>query len=353
MQYLLSIVTTIQQYCNINNSKTLQSRLLQTLHMHFYHAIQEENAMYNNALAKLYASIYLGFEGRSLPLDFEKTVFDIVLSCLNIEMETIENHTMYTSIIDDGIFLANYQLTKQDRELLFFDTLGVKRFGDNYIIYHTFGNKECHISFDDLDLIKIAKLSETSSIEDVEKSALTTIKNVFKIVCTKFDNDETPDDTIQFLNVQNYTYALYDLKRAMDYLPVKACKNANMKFGETAFIYVSQDRLAVMYAILQNCISILTKPNKTIVIYKNTTFTNLIGGTDKPKYPNTEIEMNETIDSEYIEFNDAIPFDDLAVSENNLFTEFLTTYKNVSNKKHISFFWYVVYKTLFAFITYE
>jgi hypothetical protein len=154
------------------------------------------------------------------------------------------------------------------------------------------------------------------------------------------------------LNEDQYIQALYDLKRAMDYLPIKACHMANKrKPMDTTFVYISQDRLAIMYSLLQGCPCLYTRQDKTGIIYNPSQGPQEGSGNIKePNNSNSDKSSMIGTDPEQKSYFNTIPYKDvLHDNDDSMFQQFLRALNTVSGKKTIDFFWYIVFKTLFYF----
>ncbi len=64
------------------------------------------------------------------------------------------------------------------------------------------------------------------------------------------------------LSPRDFCKCLIDFKRAMDYLQIKACKKFNEENKNKTGIFVSQDRPAILFSILNNCPTIKTIKDK-------------------------------------------------------------------------------------------
>ncbi len=69
----------------------------------------------------------------------------------------------------------------------------------------------------------------------------------------------------QYVDCRNFCRCLIDFKRAMDYLQVKACKVFNEINSNKDCVFVTQDRPAVLFSILNNCptIKVVQTNNRT------------------------------------------------------------------------------------------
>jgi hypothetical protein len=262
----------------------------------------------------------------------------------------------------------NYELRKDSSELLFFDKLGVKKFGNEYQIYHSINNEDSIIEIGKfppksstglplfLQAFSVVDSKNYEAIEKLEIETLKTIAKVFKISCNKF-NVALPRNTQ--LSPEYFTYALYDLKRAMDYLQVKACAIANEKkaYDNTKLVWVSSDRFGILYALLNEVPCILTTDIQKQTVYstKNLLKEPTKGGMPVKVQSRKHIDYNskEYLEKELIDLyeeNDKILFDDILTHEDTLFQKFLHQYKRVSQAPHMSFIWYIIYKTVYGFL---
>lgn len=85
------------------------------------------------------------------------------------------------------------------------------------------------------------------------------------------------DDRFLHLKKHDFIMALFDFKRAMDYLYVKACYEANKAQNDIKYVFVSSDRSAICYALNLGCPCMLTrkvhvdengKKQQKVVIYR-------------------------------------------------------------------------------------
>lgn len=88
---------------------------------------------------------------------------------------------------------------------------------------------------------------------------------------------QTKDQNFLYLERQDFIIALFDFKRAMDYLYVKACYEANKSQTDTTYVFVSSDRSAIWYALNLGCPCIQTrkagldkngKKQQKVIIYR-------------------------------------------------------------------------------------
>lgn len=283
--------------------------------------------------------------------------------------ETFENPCILSKELYD------YEISREANELLFLDIVGV----NHQTIYHIIHSKQYKIelryfsnrSTTGLPLFIQAFIAKERrnnanghySIEDLEKETLTAIAKVFKISCNWFDVREIAKhikQDITYLNADDYVLALYDLKRAMDYLQVKACIAANNKniFEDTKVTFVSSDRLAVLYAMINECPTILTRydtdvKDTLLEAYRVDKKQSTSGGMLKMLSPQSYVRHidNKTDDDSNITRDDVVYFKDIIKQrDNSYFQQFLRRYKEVSKAEHMPFIWYITYKTLFYFL---
>lgn len=158
-----------------------------------------------------------------------------------------------------------YQLQLQDKELLALPTMHVEfdQLLSTYILKHQ----------DDIDLdfkhrrqggvpifldcllkmrtflggIHYMTPKEKAQLEqDLQSESLQIINRMYRIRLSKEDMKNRD-------KVRAYLLSLFDLKRAGDYLAVKACVEANRNAPEgTKYVFISNDQLAILYALMQN-----------------------------------------------------------------------------------------------------
>lgn len=182
-----------------------------------------------------------------------------------------------------------YVLTKADGELVLFDELGAW-VESVYGIYYRFKNityrvnlmKENNAFAKGLSLfvqlinainektLGVQKLGPKTKDElqgRLERLGLQIILKKYSIYLEMYKNvtDESERDSILFLERCDFIMALFDLKRAMDYLYVKACFEANRKDQKQSrkYVFVSSDKCAIYYALSLGCPCILTSPMTT------------------------------------------------------------------------------------------
>lgn len=296
------------------------------------------------------------------------TPFKNISSFFHIEDEVANNVTYeYPCMLSKVLF--DYDISREANELLFFDKVGVSK-ND---IYHMIADKKYMIELryfskhDSTGLPLFMKAFVTNerktTINELEKVTLTTVAKVFKISSNWFDTTNVSKQIKQdvaMLSPYDYVHALYDLKRAMDYLQVKACVSANEQclFDDTTNVYVSSDRLAVLYAMVNNCPAILTRHDTNIndvvlevynLVDKNIQTQQQVAGMMKVLTSHPEKTHTE---NEYHAKDDLILFTDIIKEKDkSYFQAFLRKYRDLSaGKTHMSFVWYITYKTVFYFL---
>ena len=299
--------------------------------------------------------------------------------------------------------ICDYELTKEDNELLLFEKLYVSQKKGTYLLRHRItGSENKIISFDTLkteddqgltlfanaalNLFAASRLGMGINwhITRVEKCARDAVKSVFLVACDRFksEDDFSADDFKHsenyipvYLTAEEYIYAMYDLKRAMDYLPVKACANANAKFRASgrAFVYVSQDRLALAYAHIHGCPCIQTHQDGKVSLFRGVrdeTGTYTVGGmnpltksvraTPPLRFPmkfRTKTKKNTSFADTPLYFSEIIDETQKSTMKDPMFDPvsynfngFLKAYRDVSGKDSITFFYYVLFRTLYEFV---
>ena len=185
-----------------------------------------------------------------------------------------------------------YKLTKKKNELLFVDEIAVKNADDGYnmiLKLKTNINVIVDLSkkskdknglpmflklFDEINKKTLGYKNRRKEVSEqlksgLEKAGLEDLKKMYRITLADVaDND--PQYIV--LNKEEFIKALFDFKRAMDYLYVKASLTANMrekidaKFKEPQkrkFVFVSTDLSAICYSIFLNNPCILTHAKKS------------------------------------------------------------------------------------------
>ena len=208
------------------------------------------------------------------------------------------NITNKNSFITDNDF-ENFQyiLKKSDNELIFFDELGVCYYEEKYIIYHGYGvgdkNKKTidvtkkssgltlfrnlinEINKKTLGVLNMKTDVKIALKNQIETVGIKTLENIYNI-SLKLDSFNNKTNTL-VLEREEFILALFDLKRSMDYLMVKATyeanNNATKKGEDKKYIFVSSDRSAIYYALLQDVPCVFTTMStkyhdKLIKIYR-------------------------------------------------------------------------------------
>jgi hypothetical protein len=265
-----------------------------------------------------------------------------------------------------GVNNVDYNISKEDNELLLFDKLGVRK----NIIYHVIKSEEYLIDLQELKsdspkgltlFLKAFIAKERKDVDYLDKLVLKTLASAFKISCSHFDNQIVRTKKTAKLNPNEFICALYDLKRAMDYLQVKACAvfNKNNVFDNTKVVFVSSDRLSFLYAITNECPSILTKQcddsnDVKMELYHLIPKTTHQGGMIKTIQPKEIYMRNINMTYEYTiddnEYTDEkVKLKDVIIKGNKTdFGKFLRQYKEL--RSEMSYVMYIAYKTVFYFL---
>ncbi len=173
----------------------------------------------------------------------------------------------------------SYKLTKAKEELILFDSINVEKNDKGKFIVNLYYKQRCEIIdlderskglplflklFDEITkrTLGYKNISTSTYIKDqlekgLKKLCLDDFKKMYKITLKEID----PDSEKYFvLTKEEFVKALFDIKRSMDYLYVKACLSANMKKQDkdTKFVFVSLDKSAIAYSIMCNNPCILT-----------------------------------------------------------------------------------------------
>jgi hypothetical protein len=346
----------------------------------------QSNPLYKKVIQRsIYKGLFYDFENQKNKISIKTGTHSV----LNYFTTNTQNNTISGKEDCLHLDIVDYSLEKTSNELFTFDKLGVKKFNNKFRLYHTIGNLvDSPILFENnkktdfkgltlflKSLQNIVKKfnkdkefykDDITNIEQLETNALETISDVFRIRYKEFTY-KTPmnKDKIIYLPKLDFMYAIYDLKRSMDYLPVKACRNINKQFEKDSikYFYITSDRLALMYALIQECPCIYIEYNSTndniinnfhIYNYKS----NITGGA---LHDNTLIhkvtlfkeDCNITIEQKkQKEYNEKIPLTDILDFNNPIdsFEQFLIGYKELSGRNYITYFWYVVYRFMFFFM---
>ena len=101
-------------------------------------------------------------------------------------------------------------------------------------------------------------VNTTGLKNDINKIGLTSLRETYQVSLSVIDTDES----YALLDPVEFVLTLFDLKRSMDYLYVKACAEANKKQDpkKRKYVFVSSDRSAICYSLLLNNPCILTIP---------------------------------------------------------------------------------------------
>ncbi len=114
-------------------------------------------------------------------------------------------------------------------------------------------------------------INKICSIEKkyIEKKLLEEHQKLIKLL------EERKEQSTDYIDLypEEFNLALLDFKRAMDYLQVKACVESNKQNEEVSYVFVSQDRPAILFALLNNCQCI-----KTTQMKKTNKKTNVVKG---------------------------------------------------------------------------
>ena len=237
----------------------------------------------------------------------------------------------------------SYKLLKTHNELILLDEIGVDIENNKSILYIRHNNITKTISLEYLsnesgltlfmkivaDIMNINIISDTNLIK---KDIMKIITDVFNITV-----DRSLDRNI-ILTKEDFIYAIYDLKRSMDYLQVKAAISGNKNIDNTTFIFVSNDRLSIMYSIINNNPCIHTNGNIG-TLYLPEGNLQQIGGLLFPQR-NIKNDKNDFVDAS-ISIDDIIKTHDI----NSLFIKFMIKYKRIT--KNITYFDYVVFLFFF------
>ena len=269
---------------------------------------------------------------------------------------------------DDDCFhkdIVEYKITKDDGETFILDELGVKKEGQSYKLYYSC-NGSNHISINFDVNIKAQQLTlflkaaeELDKIETLEAESLKVLDSMFKIRCLKYNKYNTASTSEEYviLNEEEFLRVLFDLKRCMDYLPVKAALNANKKLNVKNIIYffVSSDRLAIIYALLQKCPCIYVPDNANIfhVYNYNSNLSMEQTGGLKVSPQSTKITNKKSRSKEkfYFEnFKISTLIGDIDDKNKSAFEEFMLNYQKKFNVDYLNYFWFIIYRFIFMLI---
>lgn len=119
------------------------------------------------------------------------------------------------------------------------------------------------------NITRIPKETQQNLIDTTKNLALRVIEQVYQLTVKFTKNDIKDKSDFLQLTPYDFVYALFDIKRSMDYLFVKACYEANRKEADEKYVFVSQDRSAICYSLLLGNPTILTPPVATTENGKN------------------------------------------------------------------------------------
>jgi len=193
---------------------------------------------------------------------------------------------------DENIVLPEFQeyaLSKASKELLYLDELMVNKEGSEYIVsfkVHNSPNKSPYKIYTDIEtnnkfskglglfvqlinainentlgVQKMGKESKDNLKDKLERLGMQCFMDKYSTTLDMFSNNT--GDSVLKLGKVDFILALFDFKRAMDYLYVKACHTANTNATDMTkkFVFVSSDRSAIYYAINLGCPCVLTMPS--------------------------------------------------------------------------------------------
>jgi hypothetical protein len=175
-----------------------------------------------------------------------------------------------------------YKLTKENNELVFIDEIQVNKnnIDNQYRVVHCINVKSK--KYWNIDMSQKSKglpfflkffneiNKKTLGYKTIQASAdikkqlldgmnrigIKSFKDMYKVTLTEID----PDPSVIQLDRQEFVKAIFDFKRAMDYLYVKAVQSANASsvYPDTKFIFVSQDKSAIWYSLFLSNPTIMT-----------------------------------------------------------------------------------------------
>jgi hypothetical protein len=101
-------------------------------------------------------------------------------------------------------------------------------------------------------------VNTTGLKNDINKIGLASLRDTYQVSLSVIDDNKD----YALLEPVEFVLTLFDLKRSMDYLYVKACSEANKKQDpkQRKYVFVSSDRSAICYSLLLNNPCILTIP---------------------------------------------------------------------------------------------
>ena len=291
----------------------------------------------------------------------------------------VDPHTIKSESDCDDKDIVEYVIQKTSNELLELTEIGGKHASQNnqkYRVVYSYGTEtDVPVAFQKKQLYKgitlfdraIVELGTTTDLTTLQNTALQVIDDVFSLRCDRYANiyqssSEHRHVSVRWTEPTKFPKALYDFKRAMDYLPVKAAKNANIAFSQhdMLYFYVSSDRLAIAYAILQGCPCILVAPSGRIFHIYNPKGQVMLGGRkadsrtpflEKLLSPSTNNERTERDMKSYEEYMKVHIENILPEGEpETKFDKFLAKYRAEFEEQEIDYFWFVVYRFLFFFL---
>lgn len=188
---------------------------------------------------------------------------------------------------------CDYILQKTAGELNFLNTLGtITLNGKQFLRYESEKGKTYDVNLDDelsgkfrqglslfvqlinainektLGVRKLGKNDKEELKEKLERLGIEVMRIRYSVYLKTFEKELSDNErkSCLILDKEDFVKALFDFKRAMDYLYVKACKVANDEAKKAnqlkKYIFVSSDRSAIYYALNLNCPCILTSPAK-------------------------------------------------------------------------------------------
>jgi hypothetical protein len=272
---------------------------------------------------------------------------------------------------------VEYLVQKTTNELLELTEIGVKRSKGKHRIVYSYGTEhDIPIVFKEKQSHKglslfnraIIEMGTATDLTTLQNTALQVIDDVFSLRCDRYADIYQSSSDHRFASVRwteptRFPKALYDIKRGMDYLPVKAAKNANIAFSQQdiQYFYVSSDRLAIAYAILQGCPCVLVEKGGCVFHIYNPRGQVMLGGRKavpmRPDlkellYPSSPPAGRTERDSESYNEYMQLHIDHLLPDGDpeTEFDAFLMRYKTTFNEQEINYFWYAVYRFLFFFL---
>jgi len=178
-----------------------------------------------------------------------------------------------------------YFLEKSKDELIFLDSLGAEIHKDEYGIYFSINDEKYIINLEKtedgnfskglnlfvqlinainektLGVQQLRRNSKAQLQQRLEKLGIDILKSKYSVYLKLFESSLQDKTGILILDKLDFVMALFDFKRAMDYLYVKACFEANSNAkDDTKYVFVSSDRSAIFYALNLGCPCILTMP---------------------------------------------------------------------------------------------